>query len=278
MHEQPQRLPNDTREHTEARRSEADVAAAALADRIHGADLVELGFRATLEGREARRVRGQAEASVDVPHGTLAGAQAAAWTLGRSPDGSPCTDAADHEDRGIWELLGVGQREECPFEERLRCAVHPEDFQHLLDTIREALLRQEPLEVAFRTHPQRGPIRWILKRGRPAFDANQQCRRFTGLCIDITQQKRVEQAQAEALRRLSRANELAGIGHFRYDVARGDVEYDVVVQRMIDLPERRAHLDQIRSRVDPASLQALHNGLAQSVARREDKFQGALAL
>ncbi|MFM2419102.1 MAG: hypothetical protein RL385_3825, partial [Pseudomonadota bacterium] len=220
----------------------------------------------------------QAQASIDVLRGALARAQAAAWSLGRSPDGSPCADADGHGDREIWELLGVPQREERPFEERLRCAVHPEDFPQLLDTTRDALLRQEPFEVAFRTHPQSGPIRWILKRGQPDVDANQQCRRFTGLCVDITQQKRVEQAHAEALRRLSRASELAGIGHFRYDVARGDVEYDAVVQRMVDLPEGRAHLEQIRRSVAPASLQALHNGFAQFVSRREDKFEGTLAL
>jgi formate hydrogenlyase transcriptional activator len=84
--------------------------------------------------------------------------------------------------------------------ERLRAIVHPEDFDALLDTYRDAMAHGIPVEAEARVRSRSGQYRWFLHHLLPLRDEQGRVVRWCGTRIDIDDQRESkEKAERENL-------------------------------------------------------------------------------
>ena len=92
--------------------------------------------------------------------------------------------------------------------------IHPDDRERVLQTIQQTVIERKPHLLEYRIVLPDGSIRWLEARGRMLFDALGEPDRLVGVCMDVTDRKRSEEAlrQSEQNLRL-RAEELARVAH-----------------------------------------------------------------
>lgn len=108
-----------------------------------------------------------------------------------------------------YHLYGLGSDVMPSYENWLACIL-PIDRSRTEQEIQSAIEQGKNLKVNFRIdHPDEGQ-RWIMVRGQTFYDAGNKPVRMTGIAINITEQKRFEQAliESEAIAR-TQAEELA---------------------------------------------------------------------
>ena len=85
--------------------------------------------------------------------------------------------------------------------------VHPEDFRSCLDTYVKAFDRRESFRMEYRLRRHDGKYRWVSDIGVPRFEPDGSFAGYIGSCVDITDRKQAEEAQADIGRRLIEAHE-----------------------------------------------------------------------
>jgi PAS domain S-box-containing protein len=83
--------------------------------------------------------------------------------------------------------------------------VHPEDRKRISDAV--AVARQNRIGYAeeFRLVRQDGNVRWVVSRGKFEYTANGEAERMTGLAVDITEHKQIEEALRISEEKFSKA-------------------------------------------------------------------------
>ncbi len=82
-------------------------------------------------------------------------------------------------------------------------SVHPEDWERCLRTYCEAFDARQEFQMEYRLQRFDGEYRWVLDTGVPRFGAENTFAGYIGSCIDVTNQKQVEEtlrAREHALR------------------------------------------------------------------------------
>ena len=81
--------------------------------------------------------------------------------------------------------------------------VHPDDFDHCLETYVTAFDKREPFELEYRLLHASGEYRWLLDIGSPNYKSTGEFVGYIGNCFDITDRKRTEEAlrKSEAIQR-----------------------------------------------------------------------------
>lgn len=95
--------------------------------------------------------------------------------------------------------------------EAYRHDIHPEDKEALLRTVQESLAAGRPHQVEYRIVLPNGRVRWVAGHGNVVSRVGGKPDLMMGVCFDITEQKRLEQAREAALAELQqtpRDNEL----------------------------------------------------------------------
>ncbi|GEO14808.1 PAS domain-containing protein [Microvirga aerophila] len=107
-------------------------------------------------------------------------------------------------------------------------AIHPEDRPRIRIAVAGILGGAEIFSKEYRLVAPDGSLRWVHARGRCHFDENDQPLRFTGVLVDITEQKHVEE-------RLRIAQTAGGIGTFEYVQGFGTVSVSDEFCRLLGL-------------------------------------------
>ena len=83
--------------------------------------------------------------------------------------------------------------------------VHPEDRKRISDAV--AVARQNRVGYAeeFRLVRQDGNVRWVVSRGKFEYTENGEAKRMTGLAVDITERKQIEEALQISEEKFSKA-------------------------------------------------------------------------
>jgi len=116
--------------------------------------------------------------------------------------------------------------------------VHPDDFERCLKTYEEGFDARQPFKTEYRLRRHDGEWRWILDHGVPLYGTEGEFTGYIGSCVDITEQKELEQELHRRLQELAEAdrhkdeflamlshelrNPLAGITNATYLLERND--------------------------------------------------------
>jgi PAS domain S-box-containing protein len=98
----------------------------------------------------------------------------------------------DFTGRSLQQELGNGWSE----------SVHPDDLQRCLDTYVRAFDARQEFRMEYRLRRFDGEYRWILDSGVPRFESDGSFDGYIGSCIDITDQKRVQETLLDREARL----------------------------------------------------------------------------
>lgn len=85
--------------------------------------------------------------------------------------------------------------------------VHPQDFEHCLDTYVSSFKARQPFTIEYRLRRADGEYRWLLDKGVPRYAPKGEFAGYVGSCLDITERKLAEQEREELAGRLINAQE-----------------------------------------------------------------------
>lgn len=137
----------------------------------------------------------------------------------------------------LWKLYGLEPHSIKPSYEAWLKTIHPKDRPKTEQAVQEAASKGIELNAEWRVHNRDGTERWLMSRGQPLRNINNQVVRFIGIVLDITERKTAEEIlkrdketvdklvkqQAEELMRtheeLEQAKRLSDIGTLAATVA-----------------------------------------------------------
>ena len=103
-------------------------------------------------------------------------------------------------------LLGFAPGEVKASYQTWRDRVHPDDVDHVGQTITQALETRTNYEAEYRVvHPD-GSLHWLIGRGQGLYDASGEVNRMIGVILDITDHKQAEQEIQQLNQALERQN------------------------------------------------------------------------
>lgn len=77
-------------------------------------------------------------------------------------------------------------------------AIHPDDLDRAFKAYRASVEAGSPFQMDYRLWHRDGSYHWLKDRGQPILDPNGKCLGFVGLCEDIEEHRRKEQALLES--------------------------------------------------------------------------------
>jgi len=114
--------------------------------------------------------------------------------------------------------------------------VHPEDVNRCLTTYTLSFDARCGFRMEYRARRADGEYRWLLDNGTPLYRGDE----FTGYigsCIDITEQKRIEERLRLSEERLKNAERLAHVGNWHWDIEKNRVVWSEEMFRILGQPE-----------------------------------------
>ena len=117
----------------------------------------------------------------------------------------------------VFEMFGLDQREAVPSMERWNALLHPEDKKRANFQIGQALKTHTSMDIEYRIVRPDGKTRWINILGESIYNDHGAPCRMIGICIDITERKKMEQALKDSEEHLRLASHGARLGTYTYD-------------------------------------------------------------
>ncbi|MBZ0254996.1 PAS domain S-box protein, partial [bacterium] len=103
------------------------------------------------------------------------------------------------------EILGVPTEQESMSDREFLDIIHHEDYEKVQELVKSVINSEEKNAAEFRIlHPTLG-VRWVLFKGRLVSGTNENKKRMVGICIDITERKKIEEERERLIQKLSDA-------------------------------------------------------------------------
>ncbi len=90
--------------------------------------------------------------------------------------------------------------------------VHPDDLSRCIETYLDAFARRERCSMAYRLRRHDGEYRWIQDDGSPRYDTHGNFLGYIGHCLDVTEQRRMEEALRETAEKMESIFRVAPTG------------------------------------------------------------------
>lgn len=172
------------------------------------------------------------------------------------------------------EICGLPLDQEVTIEDARR-VTHPEDHPLTRAQARRALdpeIREDrPFE--YRILRPDGAVRWVFARGRAIFaevEGRQKAVRFLGTIQDITERRRLEEAERFAAQRLRVAIDAGRMAVWEVDLVRDELAGSPELNRLLGFPEDSTPtLDLVQSGYFPGEGERLRAVAGELIARKE---------
>jgi len=138
---------------------------------------------------------------------------------------------------GLFRLYGVDPGEFQPSLESYIGLVHPEDRDRVLENITRSVQGGTPFSSECRVIRPDGAELLVWSRGEVVRDSEGRTVRLVGICHDVTERKRAEEALREREERLALTIEAADIGTWDWDPRTGDLQCSRRCKELFGLPE-----------------------------------------
>jgi PAS domain S-box-containing protein len=93
----------------------------------------------------------------------------------------------------LWELFGIEKLPGLyPTFELWESTIHPDDREIMVESVKRAISLLADLSIEYRTLRPDGSCRWIFESAKPVYDKHGEVKRYCGIAIDITDQKKFE--------------------------------------------------------------------------------------
>jgi PAS domain S-box-containing protein len=119
---------------------------------------------------------------------------------------------------GSQTMLGLTADTKMTYEIFLN-AVHTDDREGVERAVQQAVAGKNDYNVEFRTIWADGTVHWLVSKGRVYRDENGKPMRMTGMALDITAQKQIEEALRQSEAHLAMAQKVAQVGSWEFDLA-----------------------------------------------------------
>jgi PAS domain S-box-containing protein len=132
--------------------------------------------------------------------------------------------AIDQTTRQIWltdrarQLFGLSAGEAFNWE-NLLSSIHPDDREHMRNSVEEALRTRKEFIEDFRVVCADGSARWISSRGHTQFGSHAKLQGLMGACIDITERKQAEAKARKHREELAHMSRVAIMGEMAGSLA-----------------------------------------------------------
>ncbi len=123
----------------------------------------------------------------------------------------------------VFRMFGRDPSLGVPSYEELLNLHHPDDREYLDQQVRRTLATGEPYDIECRVCQPTGNLVYIQARGEPRYDAAGKLIQLVGTVIDITTQKRADEALRLNEERMQLALEGSGDGLWDWDISNGEV-------------------------------------------------------
>jgi len=94
----------------------------------------------------------------------------------------------------LWRSFALDRQPCAPTLEALVAALHPDDRQGTIESVRRAAVLRQELHLEFRVRDLSGAERHLLAFGRPVPDGDEDAGRFIGIVLDVTERTRAQAA------------------------------------------------------------------------------------
>jgi len=105
----------------------------------------------------------------------------------------------------LWTMFGIPSQGYLSQPGEFYSYVHPDDRDSVLERVSFAREKHEPYAAEFRILRQDGVVRWITARGCFYYDKNGSAERMLGVSVDITEQKKAQEALMKSEEKFARA-------------------------------------------------------------------------
>lgn len=149
--------------------------------------------------------------------------------------------------------------------------VHPDDISIAKDLDAKLLHAKVPIDIEYRIVTRSQEVKWVCDRTVPVLDGDGYVQQIVGLVDDITERKRIEQRLREREAMLSKAEELANIGSFTWNVVDDTLTWSDNMFAIAGLsPETfDGNLSDVMSNhIHPKDREAVVNQIAEMVVQR----------
>lgn len=172
------------------------------------------------------------------------------------------------------ELLGLPSSAEATFD-TWRRVLHPDDRDAAQQRIEEAVRNHTSLVNEYRVLLPTGQVRWISALGNTLYDDQGRAVRMSGICLDITDRKRIEEALRHSEHRLKRAQEIAHLGSWELNLARNELTWSDEVYRLFGLEPREfeATYEAFLEHVHPDDRHAVNVAYRDSIRTGKDSYE-----
>jgi sigma-B regulation protein RsbU (phosphoserine phosphatase) len=113
--------------------------------------------------------------------------------------------------------------------------IHPDDRERIDAILRQAVEDHQAFEFDERIVRADGAIRTLHTRGRVIVDMEDRPMRIVGVCQDVTEQRRADEAVRETANRLSEAQAIAQLGSWEWDIGNDRVKWSAELYRVFGL-------------------------------------------